>query len=227
MLTIALIGGDGAGKTTIGRLLKKSLGTRVKYLYMGSDFESSNFALPTSRMIHYIRKLIRSKKIKSSKIQNLIEKPEDRTQDSRGKISAILRMLNRIAEEWYRQMISMIYQIRGYNVIYDRHFIFDYLLLYSSQVKGKKRLTDRIHWYILDRWIPKPNLIFFLDAPPEVLFQRKKETNIEYLNYSRKIFHSYGEKHPNFIVIDGSKSPELVLENIMSVINSYKQKIKV
>jgi thymidylate kinase len=60
-----------------------------------------------------------------------------------------------------------------------------------------------------------------------VLFQRKKETNIEYLNYSRKIFHSYGEKHPNFIVIDGSKSPELVLENIMSVINSYKQKIKV
>jgi thymidylate kinase len=222
MLTVALIGGDGAGKTTIGTLLKNSLGTRVKYLYMGSDFESSNFALPTSRMIHYIRKLIRSKKIKLTKIQNLIEKPEDRTQDSRGKISATLRMINRIAEEWYRQMISMIYQIRGYNVIYDRHFIFDYLLLYSSQDKAKKRLTDRIHWYILDHWIPKPNLVFFLDAPPEVLFQRKKETNIEYLNYSRKIFHSYGEKHTNFIVVDGSKSPELVLENIMSVINSYK-----
>jgi len=224
MLTIALIGGDGAGKTTISALLKDSLGSPVKYLYMGSDFESSNVALPTSRMIHFIRKLIRSEKLKSSRIKNLIEKPEDRTHDARGKISATLRMLNRIAEEWYRQIISTVYQIRGYNVIYDRHFLFDYLLINSARVNDKKRLTDRIHWYLLDSWMPKPNLIFFLDAPPEMLFQRKKETNIEYLNYSRKIFLSYGEKHDNFFVTDCSKSPELVLEEIMSKINFYKQK---
>ena len=51
MYTVALIGGDGAGKTTIADQLRDSFPLPLKYLYMGINIESSNVALPTSRII--------------------------------------------------------------------------------------------------------------------------------------------------------------------------------
>ena len=35
MVTVALIGADGAGKTTVGRRLEEGGEVRIKYLYMG------------------------------------------------------------------------------------------------------------------------------------------------------------------------------------------------
>ena len=49
MPCIALIGGDGAGKTTLTRMLVEAEPQRLHYLYMGVNVESSNVALPTSR----------------------------------------------------------------------------------------------------------------------------------------------------------------------------------
>src|SRR5437667_23836 len=49
--TVALIGPDGAGKTTIGRRLEKSLPLPVRYLYMGVNAEASNALLPTTRVL--------------------------------------------------------------------------------------------------------------------------------------------------------------------------------
>jgi GTPase SAR1 family protein len=50
MFTVALIGGDGAGKTTIANRLVEDLPFRVKYLYMGFSTISSNAALPTTKL---------------------------------------------------------------------------------------------------------------------------------------------------------------------------------
>ena len=51
MTIIALIGADGAGKTTVARRLESELGRRAKYIYLGNNIESANYALPTSRLI--------------------------------------------------------------------------------------------------------------------------------------------------------------------------------
>lgn len=53
--SIALIGPDGAGKTTIARLLPERLPMRTTYLYMGVAAESSNKLLPTTRVIEAIK----------------------------------------------------------------------------------------------------------------------------------------------------------------------------
>ena len=42
MATIALIGADGSGKTTIAKMLLESPPAKMKYLYMGLNIESSN-----------------------------------------------------------------------------------------------------------------------------------------------------------------------------------------
>ena len=51
MASIALIGPDGAGKTTVTRFLEASSLLPFKYLYMGINLEASNVALPTFRFI--------------------------------------------------------------------------------------------------------------------------------------------------------------------------------
>ena len=49
MVTVALIGADGAGKTSVARALERSRDLPIKYLYMGINTEASNHMLPTTR----------------------------------------------------------------------------------------------------------------------------------------------------------------------------------
>ena len=55
MFAVAVIGADGAGKTTVTKRLLETLPVRMKYLYMGWNPESSNFALPTSRLMLHLK----------------------------------------------------------------------------------------------------------------------------------------------------------------------------
>ena len=54
--TVALVGADGAGKTTVARLLERSSGLRCKYLYMGQSVLSSNAPLPTSLLARFLKR---------------------------------------------------------------------------------------------------------------------------------------------------------------------------
>ena len=45
MVSIALVGADGAGKTTIARELERAADPPVKYIYMGVNTSASNVAL--------------------------------------------------------------------------------------------------------------------------------------------------------------------------------------
>ena len=56
MLTLALVGPDGAGKTTVARTLEEELRPSVKYLYMGVSADSSNHALPTTRLVQALKR---------------------------------------------------------------------------------------------------------------------------------------------------------------------------
>ncbi len=56
MFTVALIGGDGAGKTTVANAILQDSGLPIKYLYMGLSTRSSNRALPTSRLVLLLKK---------------------------------------------------------------------------------------------------------------------------------------------------------------------------
>ena len=56
MTTVALIGADGAGKTTVARRLPDLLPVPVRYLYMGVSTDSSNVMLPTTRVTRRIKR---------------------------------------------------------------------------------------------------------------------------------------------------------------------------
>jgi len=219
MATIALIGADGSGKTTIAEMLLKSPPVKMKYLYMGLNIESSNYALPTSRLIYYLKLLKYKKKnknLKDVKLKNLSlhDLNDDRSLDTRNKIGATARMINRIAEAWYRQLISWIFQLRGYTVLYDRHYIFDSSTNQTGEELKKQRLTTKIHRWLINNMLSKPKLVFLLYAPPDVLFERKGEADIEYLKRRTEIFMSAGKQLKNFVIVDAPQPIDKVFADV-------------
>ena len=219
MTSIALIGSDGAGKTTITRMITESSEISVKYLYMGINTESSNVALPTSRIIE------RLKKIRQKKSNTLHAKEANhdfrqiRKRTVMGKIRAVARLAHRLAEEWYRQLFAWLYQIQGYIVLYDRHFLFDFAVPLDE---GSRRfLTDRMHRWCVCHLYPRPDLTIYLDAPAEILFARKGECGLEGLELRRQAFMQQGKHTPNFVQVDATQPLDEVYAEVMHHILSF------
>ena len=225
MFTIALIGGDGAGKTTIANSVIQFSGLPMKYLYMGLSTRSSNHALPTSRMVLFLKQQIYKKNGKrsaSTLSEEMSANQLEYGEETHGWVWNTARFLNRLAEAWYRQLISLNYQLRGYAVIYDRHFFFDSAPGVVNSKNQSLLLLDRLYFWFMSHLYPRPDLTIFLDAQPELLFSRKGEATLEYLEQQREVFLEQGEKLTHFFRVDASQPLEKVRnEVIQHVLDFY------
>ncbi len=221
MFTVALIGGDGAGKTTIAKSLEQSSQLPLKYLYMGLSTQSSNFALPTSRLVLFLKRRSYRKMVQKSDDTPPETIPANYLEYEEAKRSPIwvtARFLNRLAEAWYRQAVSLSYRMRGYVILYDRHFLFDTVPeVVNAQLQKQPwldRFYDRVYYWSLSHCYPKPDLAIFLDAPAEVLYQRKGEATPDYLNRQRGAFLEQGKKVNHFVRVDATQPLEKVLKDV-------------
>lgn len=208
MTSIAIVGADGAGKTTLARALEARYPGEVTYLYMGANPSSSEVSLPTTRVVHWlkVREVSRSSSdVSPVEAEQLLHGVEYR-RDSRGKIWAAARLVNRIAEHSLRQAVSWAHQLKGRIVVYDRHPLFD-----SFPAAGRpSRLSDRLHLWFLRYLYPKPSFVIYLDAAPEVLLGRKQEVPAEYLARRRQAFLRLGAETAHFQLIDASMPADTV-----------------
>ena len=205
-------------------MLLETMPVPMKYLYMGTSIQSSNFALPTSRLILFW-------KLRSYREHiNRSGRPEPEAISAhdleyrdvkRGQLGAMARTLNRVAEEWYRQLISWSYQLRGYTVLYDRHFKFEYNPDSNAVQSKSYRLSDRLHLWLLRHLYPRPHLTICLDAPPEVLLSRKRERTLDYLQKRRMAVLEQGQKTANFVLVDASQPLDKVCAEVTSHVMKY------
>ena len=223
MSTIALIGPDGSGKTSVAQQLVATSSLPLKYIYMGTSIESSNIALPTSRLVHRFK----VRQHRRALVRRGEEVPHEITlhgiehrQDRRGRIGAVARLLRRVSEETYRQLWSWAYQLRGNVVVYDRHFLFDSLPR-PSERGSKRRLTDRIHDWFLHRLYPRPDLTILLAAAPQVLYGRKQEVPVDYLTTDLEALRSKREYAKEFVEVDASESLEAVVAAVAVLIEGH------
>jgi thymidylate kinase len=197
MASIAIIGPDGAGKTTLTRMLEQSAVLPFRYLYMGVDLEASNIALPTSR-------LFQRWKAQHHQVRNSSRAAAGtRHMQRRGTARGIVQLLALVAEEWFRQFVSWYYQLRGFTVLYDRHFVFDF----APELAGAVRepLDKRLHRWFLRYLYPRPGLVLFLDAPGELLFARKGDSNPQELERRRQVLLRLGATMPRFRRVDATR----------------------
>jgi len=211
MSTIALIGPDGAGKTTITRMLEESGLRPFRYLYMGVNVSASNVALPTARLASYVK---RRAGLGGDPVAGAPPRERRVATGRRGAIRTAwgaARFANRLADAWFRQLVAWSYQLRGYVVLYDRHFALDFAPDISADASDG--LDRRLYRWCLTNLYPMPDIVIFLDAPGAVLYARKGESTVEELERRRQAFLSHGRRLPCFQRVDATRPlPEVYAE---------------
>lgn len=215
MVSVAIVGLDGAGKTTITRRLVERLPYQTVYLYMGMNPDSSNVALPSTRLVHALKK--RGSSGEGGAPVSLHSIAERRRK--RGRVWSTLRLLNRLAEEMVRHGLGLLHGWRGRLVVADRDFFIDY----SVAAKPPLALSDRIHLFVLGKLLPKPDLVVWLDAPPDVLYGRKPEVPISYLERRREGIGRLGSAFRRFEVVDADRSLDEVYRAVEVLVESACQ----
>jgi thymidylate kinase len=217
MRSVALIGPDGAGKSTIAREVARRVAP-ARYLYMGVNLEESALTLPTTRLALAIKRA-RGRGPRMTADWTSVQR------DVRGRkrvvkeAYALVRLLGWVAEEWYRALIARIYGWQGNLVVFDRHFLFDY---YASHVQRQpgQLLAARLHGMLLRRLYPRPDMVVVLDAPAEVLHARKREQSVETIEQRRQDYLSLSSLVPDFTVVDATRSQEDVATEITALIRA-------
>lgn len=224
-LQVALVGPDGAGKSTITAMLEREpVPFPVKRVYMGVNLESSSLMLPTTRLLLAVK---RARGGRPDLVAGGGPEPgaaTDRSRSQRWARSAkdVARLGVWVLEEWLRQLVAAGYGRRGYVVVFDRHFFADY---YHSDIApaAGRRAGARLHGWLLQHAYPKPDLVVCLDAPGEVLFARKGEASPAWLEQRRQQYLALSTVVPAFAVVDADRPLTSVFADVVAAIEARRK----
>lgn len=206
VFTVALIGPDGAGKTTIARRLEQSCELPVKSLYLGIGNGSHPGMLFRAR-----RGGLRQGRAGWAGQFQLLHHTW-----------RLLALVGRFAKEWYGQALAWTYKKQGRIVLCDRHYRLDFADEIGES-NGRRHLADRLHRWLLAHLYPMPDLVIFLDVPGDLLFARKGEHSPEWLESRRQAFRRLGNHLPNFVQVDASRSLEAVEAEVLRHILEFRR----
>lgn len=217
---MALVGADGAGKSTVARELVQHLGLPAHYLYMGVNLETSRVVLPTTWL------LLTLKRSKGGRPDLSPHGPGDGSaqvalgSSLRDGLKQSLRIANLVAEEWFRQVLVWRRHSRGEIVVCDRHFYADYRA-HDIVDRSHKRLPIRVHGYLLDRWYPRPDVVIALEAPAAALLARKGEGTLESLQRRQEEYRLLRDEVDHFVTLDATRPLGEVVRAAARVVTQY------
>jgi len=107
-------------------------------------------------------------------------------------------------------------KIRSTFVVFDRYY--DDLIIDSRRYcyGGPK-------WWLraVRPLIPKPDLVFCLDADPEILQERKAEVSFEESKRQRDAYRDLAKRLPNGHLVDASQPLENVVSDVQTIVLNY------
>jgi thymidylate kinase len=193
---IAVLGSDGSGKSSV---LKE----------LASRFETCRYA--TLRTYHWRPDVIRTRKGSSGPVTDPHGKP------CRGRIGSLLSLLL-LTADWLIGYWTLLVDLRAKGTIlaFDRMY-FDLLVDPKRYRYGAGRTPARVFWSLL----PKPDLVFFLDSAPDVLWRRKQEVPPAELRRQRQAYTTLVRQLPGGYVLNGSLPLSALVDEVERVIRIW------
>lgn len=193
-MTVALLAPDGAGKSTLANALTQEAKLHARLIYAGTNIDASTIGLPSTRWLH--------QRVKSGNRASRLSKL----------VFSVLRFCNRLVEQWCRFAAAAYHRRRGRLVIFDR-YVYDSWLAQRATTPWK-RLRRRL----LELGWPRPDLVILLDAPGELLYQRKREHSPEWLEQQRRAYLDLKDRLPQMAVVDATREANEVRQEVIGLI---------
>jgi thymidylate kinase len=187
-LTVALLAPDGAGKTTLARSLGRAFYLPTRYIYMGTNPNGGGITLPLTRWLA-------------------------RKTGRRQPIIRALSALNGLLEQGVRCRIGGYHRRRGRLVIYDRYVAKS---LSIQQPGGAFR--KRVRRWATQLLCPPPDMIVYLDAPADILYQRKQEHSPQSLEQQRQRYLRILDGVARTVIVDARRAPEELRRHVSGLI---------
>lgn len=226
-MTIAFIGADGAGKSTIIRELQTWLSWKLDVIgyYMGSQEPSQTtvftrfIARISNSIYHLCSKYIRYDRLISKALRGI------------NKFLINIYHLSTAYDRYHRFLAGRQRSIAGTIVIFDRYPLqgihnlmqdlpMDGPRINKHQDKDKVNLSARMSNIENDLYqrISPPDHIFILNVSPEISKLRKPDHNIKVLQNKSQVIKEFNKDGLHITEIDSDKSLDQVLFTIKSVL---------
>jgi thymidylate kinase len=210
-LCVAVLGPDGAGKSTLVARLPGALGGQPLVVYMGVNRDSQTHALPTMR---WAQRRIAPVPAAPEPVASASAASPARGRRPLTVLRALITRIHLLLDQAYRVGIGMRARRRGRTVIFDRY-------LYDAEVDAAAEGRPARERQVL-RWIrrrfPAPDLVMVLDASGEVLFARKGEHDVERLDRLRRAYAEIAGDVPAAVTIDVRQDADAVLSEAVAAI---------
>lgn len=199
---LVLIGPDGSGKSTTSEMLIES---EVKKLFQRKIYFHGHFS--------YLPELKKVASIFFKGKQKIAVKSESPGQQLKpfGMLRAMLYPIYYGMDYFLGHFSIWKEKARGGLIVFDRYF-YDYML--------QKPYENCPRWVInlIEKIIPKPDILIYLKNEPETIHKRKQELTTEEIARQSKICDEIVERSKNGFVIETSLSRDEVVDRIQRII---------
>jgi thymidylate kinase len=200
---VVLIGPDGSGKTTLSKMLLDEVEAKT------SCFSRSYYIHGRFGFLPNLGRLVGKNREDTKKISfDQVEQSSDAKLYSKNKI--IIYMTYYLFDYIFGSLILFKKRFSNTIIVADRYF-YDYF--YQSSFKKYPKFMMSMYGI----FAPKPDLLIYLKANPEDIFNRKPELSIELLKEQQKSMESiFDNKNifKKFMVVNTSEKLETTFLNI-------------
>lgn len=213
-MLISCIGFDGSGKTTLTKIIVNELnqkeGIKFRYMYGALRTQLIDPILAVGRFL----------------FARNIKQKENYSAFSKKKRENLKKHKYLFKQYEYLVMLNYLPQLLvkialpaalGINLVTDR-YVFDTVINISLNFGySKEKVAEMARHYF--RFVPEPDLVFLIDLPAEMAFQRKDDIfSIEYLHERRKQYRQLVDMFGMF-VLDGTKPIAELKNDAMEIIS--------
>jgi thymidylate kinase len=211
---VAFLGTDGVGKSTVTSRIERDLAPAFS--------STERYHRPVETVLWRLRQRMKRYRARSSSVESTdANAPGTDAQATpsevppRGLPASILKLGLWWADYTVLGYLLTIYPrlVRSTLVLFDRYY-HDLLVYPRSYRYGGPLWLARL----VGRLIPRPDLVFLLDAPPEVIQARKQELTFEQTAYEREAYLNVVRGLPNAHVVDASKPIDTVVNEVEEII---------